>query len=263
MRKLKILIIWLAISAYLVFALGFVSGKYDQMVYTGIRVNIIDSLTNRFVTEVDVTDLLLEGSDRLLGYPQHAINTRRLEERLAQEPFIGNARVYRTANGMLHADILQRKPVLRVINRAGQSYYIDSEGVILPVSDKFTSRVPVANGYISEPFKVEGNISLSEKDIPESRRDRVIFDLFRLASFVGNSDLWSAQITQIYVNSKYEFELIPRVGAHVIYFGDAGDAGTKFRKLEALYRYGLGDSGWNKYEVINLKFENQVVCTKR
>jgi cell division protein FtsQ len=263
MRKLKILIIWLGISAYLVFALGFVSRRYDQLIYTDIRVKIMDSLTNRFITQEEITDILVGDGDRLLGYPRHSVNTRKLENLLAREPFISNATVFRTVDGVLHAEIIQRKPVLRVINLAGQSYYIDSEGVILPVSDNFTSRVPVANGHIAEPFRIESNMSIFERNTPEGRKHRVIYDLFELASLIGNSDLWSAQITQLYVNPKYEFELIPRVGAHVIYFGDASDAVTKFRKLEALYRYGLNETGWNKYEIINLKYQNQVVCTKR
>jgi cell division protein FtsQ len=263
MKKLKILIIWLGVSAYLVFALGFVSKRYDELIYTDIRVNIPDSLTNRFISTEEIRNLLTGDGDRLLGYPRHAVNTRKLENLLALEPFISNASVYRTIDGVLHARIIQRKPVLRVINLAGQSYYIDNEGIILPVSEKFTSRVLVANGHISEPFQIESNRSIFQQNATESRKNRVVYDLFELASLIGNSDLWSAQITQVYVNSKYEFELIPRVGAHIIYFGDATDAVTKFRKLEALYRDGLSDIGWNKYESINLKYQNQVVCTKR
>ncbi len=263
MRKLKILSLWLGIVAYLFFVLSFISDKYKEQVCEKINVNIVDSLTNRFVTSDDVLDILLENEINILGYPIKKINTRELENLLEAESFIKNAELYKTVNGVLNVDIKQRRPILRIINRLGNSYYLDKEGSILPVSEKFTSRVLVANGYISEPFIENSTGSIFEADVPPGRRNSVIYELYELASFIDNSDLWTAQIVQIYVNSTYEFEIIPRVGAHVIYFGDASDYETKFRKLEALYLYGLNNKGWNNYEIINLKYKNQIVCTKR
>jgi cell division protein FtsQ len=263
MKKLKILLIWIGITGYLGFGLGFVSDKYRHKVCERISVKIIDSLSNSFVTSGNVMDLLLESGVKILGYPHHTIQTRELEKLLNNEAFIKNAELYKTIDGVLHADILQRKPIMRVINQKGQSYYLDKEGVILPVSANFTSRVLVANGYISEPFLAESNRSIFDAEFPKNKRNEVIYDLYDLAAFIDSSDLWKAQITQIFVNSKYEYEMIPRVGAHVIYLGDISGYDTKFKKLKAMYRYGMNSEGWNNYEMINLKYENQVVCTKR
>lgn len=263
MRKMRIMLLWLGIIAYMIFVLGFVSGKMNEQVCERISVNIIDSLTNRFVAQEDILNILLESESRILGYPLSTINTRNLEKLIADEPFIKSAGLYKTVNGALNVDIQQRRPILRVINRQGKSYYLDQEGFILPVSEKFTSRVLVANGYISEPFIEESTRSIFDIEVPGNRRNSVIYELYKLASFISGSDLWSAQIAQIYVNGKYEYEMIPRVGAHVIYLGDARDYEAKFRKLEALYLYGLNNKGWNNYEIINLKYENQIVCTKR
>ncbi len=263
MRKLKIILLWLGIITYLIFVLGFVSGKINEQVCAKISVKIIDSLTNRFVGPEDVLDIILTNESRLLGYPLSEINTHNLERLIANEPFIKSASLYKTVNGILNVDIKQRRPILRVINKQGKSYYIDEEGFILPVSENFTSRVLVANGYISEPFVEESTRSIFDAEVPANRRNSVISELYELASFISGSDLWSAQIAQIYVNDQYEYEMIPRVGAHVIYLGDATNYETKFRKLEALYMYGLNNTGWNNYEIINLKYENQIVCTKR
>lgn len=263
MKKLKILLIWLGIVCYLVFSLSFISGRYNDKVCVKIRVNITDSLANNFISEDDVMDILLGNDDRILGYRMNTINTRKLEKLLMGESFIKKGVIYKTIDGVLNVDVLQRRPILRIINRQGKSYYLDHEGVILPVSGKYTSRVPVANGYIREPFIEESTRSIFDADVPEGRRNSVIQELYELASFIAGSDFWSVQIAQIYVNGKYEYELVPRVGAHIIYLGDAEDYETKFRKLEALYLYGLSNKGWNNYEIINLKYENQIVCTKR
>ena len=64
-------------------------------------------------------------------------------------------------------------------------------------------------------------------------------------------------------NRNQEFEIIPRVGAHQILLGNAENLELKFRNLKILYEEGLAYEGWNKYEIINLKYNNQVICSKR
>ena len=263
MRILKILITWIGILVYLIFVLSFVSDRLSTTLCEKITVSIKDSLDNSFISRADVMDILLENDNRILGYSLSTINTSKLEEMLIKESFIKEAELYKTVNGVLNVDVIQRKPLLRVINRQGKSYYLDHEGVILPTSGKFTSRVLVANGYISEPFIPESSRSIFDVEIPGGVRNSVIYNLYSLALFIADSELWRAQIAQVYVNGKYEYELIPRVGAHIIHLGDARNLEEKFSKLEALYLLGLNNSGWNNYEIINLKYKNQVVCTKR
>ena len=70
-------------------------------------------------------------------------------------------------------------------------------------------------------------------------------------------------IVQIYVDEKNNVELIPRVGNHNIILGDASDLENKLEKLMIFYKKGLSKTGWNEYSTINLKYKNQIVCTKR
>jgi cell division protein FtsQ len=81
--------------------------------------------------------------------------------------------------------------------------------------------------------------------------------------YISEDKFLSSQIVQIYYNGSGDFELIPRVGAHQIIFGDIKDYQLKFMKLKVLYEEGLKYEGWNKYVMINLKYKNQVICTKR
>jgi cell division protein FtsQ len=87
-------------------------------------------------------------------------------------------------------------------------------------------------------------------------------NLYRLTMYITPDKFLKAQIAQIYVNEQGEFELIPRVGSHVILLGSAEDLDDKFRRLFAFYKFGLNKIGWNKYNVINIKYKNQVVCSK-
>ena len=84
-----------------------------------------------------------------------------------------------------------------------------------------------------------------------------------LASFVYKDPFWKAQIMQVYINNEGDMELIPRVGNHTIILGDVSGLEDKFSKLMIFYKQGLSKTGWNEYSTINLKYNNQVICTKK
>jgi cell division protein FtsQ len=87
--------------------------------------------------------------------------------------------------------------------------------------------------------------------------------LLPLISFINENTFWSSQIDQIYVGVNGELSMIPRVGDQVIIFGTPEDFEVKFRNLKALYTEGFKSGGWNRYSMINAKFLNQIVCTKK
>ena len=62
-------------------------------------------------------------------------------------------------------------------------------------------------------------------------------------------------------NSSREQE--KHVGNHKIVFGGVENLESKFEKLMFFYKKGLNKTGWNEYSEINLKYKDQVVCTKR
>ncbi len=263
MKKWLRLFIWVGLLTYLFAAFGFIAEKSNQSVCSEINVEILDFEENGFVRSTEVRDLLLSNQKRIIGQEFSNINKEEIEELVNNMAFVKNAQVFETIDGVLNIEIYQRKPMVRILNGNREGYYIGIDGMIFPLSRHYTSRVLIANGFIFEPFNWRKERDLLAQNKGNSARSRVIFDLFTLVEYIYNSELWNAQIAQIFINSNYEFELIPRVGAHVIYFGDISDYKEKFQKLEAMYLYGFPNIGWNQYHTINLKFKNQVVCTKR
>ena len=88
-------------------------------------------------------------------------------------------------------------------------------------------------------------------------------EIHRFCTYVSGHPFWSEQIVQLHVNRRGEYELIPRVGAHQILMGSMEEWKLKLRNLELLYSQGFSAYGWNSYRSINLKYTNQVICTKR
>ena len=264
MKLFKNILVWIFIVAYIVVAMSFVKEKRNQVLCHDIKVEILDSISNGFITPQDIEDFFHETDMNIIGSPVGSINTKELERKLKQYASVKNSEVYVTLDGDIRVEIDQRNPILRVINKKGQSYYIDHEGTIMPLSSKYSSHVLVANGYIVEHFEVNRTREIyCNKSGEEWNKSLIMCDLYELSKFIYDDDFWKAQIEQIYVNDEYEFELIPRVGAHIIYFGGIDNYKIKFRNLRAFYLKGLNNVGWNQYEKISLKFENQVICTKK
>jgi cell division protein FtsQ len=138
------------------------------------------------------------------------------------------------------------------MNMFDKDFYVDEHGFKLPLSDNFTARVLVANGYIDEPFG----------DKVDTLTTDLAKEIFATAAYIKKDSLWDAQIAQIYINQDREIELIPRVGNHRILLGDADSLDVKFHNLLAFYKKALPMMGWNTYKIINIKYVNQVIGVK-
>ena len=82
------------------------------------------------------------------GKTLSSINITLLEKIINKNPFVADAEVFSTIDGKINIEVKQRRPVVRIVNFKDESFYIDDQGVFMPLSEKYTARVPVANGYI-------------------------------------------------------------------------------------------------------------------
>jgi len=242
-------------------SLSFVSSKNKEVNCQGLNIDIADFDESRFVTRKDVINLLGRNNFKYIGLPVVSVNTLKAESLLYYIPAIKQIEAYTTVDGNLNIHIEQRKPLIRIVDRSFHSYYIDVEGTVMPISEYFSAYTLVANGNIHEPIAIRRNQSIFSFDSTGAMKHTQLTDLYELASFINNDDLWNSQIEQIYVNVDNEYILTPRVGSHTIILGDGKNIKGKLKKLKNIYKV-LNTIGWNTYSTINLKFKNQVVCTK-
>lgn len=255
---------WIAgvLCTFILFGAAISTSKEARL--KGIGVTMDYAGENFFLDENDILN-----SVKKLGYTTEntlmdTINSGSLERELESHAFIEDVEVYKGLDSKLFIDVRMRKPVLRLFNTSGQSIYLDEHGVFMPLSARYAARTPIANGWIKLSFdKLKGkSIHALVEQNPENRRVAIVHELFEVASQIREDDFWNVQFNQFYVNRAGELELIPRVGDHVILIGDTKDLDKKLTKLMKFYQQGLDKTGWNEYKTINLKFANQVVCTK-
>ena len=131
---------------------------------------------------------------------------------------------------------------MQVHENSGRTYYIDAAGETIVGIHK-AMYLPVASGHITKEMRKK--------------------DLRDIANTIYNNPFWRAQIEQVHFNERGEIILVPRVGDHIIEFGKADNITEKFSKLYTFYSKGLNTVCWDKYEKLNIEFNDKVIGTRR
>ena len=162
-----------------------------------------------------------------------------------------NAELFFDNNQVLQVKIQERQPVGRVFTAEGSSFYVDSSGVRLPLSDKLSARVPMFTNFPSD------------KEVMAASDSELLRGVVDMGKFITADSFWMAQIAQVYITPQGTFELTPTVGNQTIIFGDADDVDNKFNNLYTFYKKAWLQNGINTYSKLDVRFENQVVGVKR
>jgi cell division protein FtsQ len=258
-KRHKKIWIWFVLGVYLVVASSVMTNRTGNVLCNSIHIMIDDTVTNNFVRKSDVTEQLEKDFRRIVGKPVKEINTYEIKESLDRIGVIKSCNVYTTLDGKLNIEIKQRTPIVRIINKYNQSYYVDAEGYIIHKSKHFTPRVLVVNGNIKSYFPPGKHHNILNDSIQELKLRR----LYDLSKYIYNDEFWKAQIVQVYVKKNDQIDIVPRIGPHLIEFGSPENYEQKLKKLKTFYKEGLNKVGWNKYEIINISYKDQIVCTKR
>ena len=220
---------------------------------SGLRITLLDSAANRFVTRVEVESIITSYLGEIIGKQNSEINLSVIEELLNQRSAIKESEVYLYRNGTMQIDITQRRPIIRIQTKNG-GFYVDETEFVFPLSDKFTSYVPIVSGNI--PLNLNSNHRGKAMD----DYNKFLPKILELGMFLNSNPAWDDQIDQIYISNEGDVILTPRVGEHKIIFGDLNDISHKFEKLNAFYKNILPQEDGEKYKIINLKYKNQIVC---
>ncbi|MDP2413161.1 cell division protein FtsQ/DivIB [Daejeonella sp.] len=242
--------LWLISLSGLITLMSFIEIKKSALKCKDVKVLLPGQFN--FIERDEVDKILMENGGAMLGKDLNDINIHKLENALKANPFIEFAKVYADMTGVIHVQIRQREPVLRVVNMANLHFYIDGNGNKIPLSDNYTAKVLVASGLIEEDFS--GRV--------DTLKTKMARDLFRTALYIRSDTLWDNQIEQLFVDLKGDIEMVPRVGGHKIILGSADSLQIKFRNLLVFYKKAIPKVGWDTYKTINLKYANQIVCEK-
>ncbi len=210
----------------------------------GDAVEVIDEAGTGFVTSRELTaeikPLLGELTQRRLS----EISLLELKKYLESLDKIESAEVVRLNNNMLRIRVVPMVPVARVWPATGTgSYYVNRSGKKIAATRRYHVDVPQLSGNFNDKFTPVNLMPLF--DYLKNNKD--IGELITFISAADSSNIY----------------LVPAIRGHVINLGDVSNIDNKFRRLTRFYSEVLPVKGWEHYDTISLKWDGQVVATRR
>ncbi|HET7180087.1 MAG TPA: cell division protein FtsQ [Chryseosolibacter sp.] len=245
-REIRIL----AIIAVLFALIGFTERITDDATVRTVQVRLENVHENHYLDENDIFRLMDLDLEQLKGADLSKVNFSEVEHRIRESPYVDEAELFSDLKGNLTVKVSLRRPIARMVWNNGPDAYIAEDGTIMPVSQKFTSRVLVISGdFVPSLLKVSNILEMEEGR-----------ELMAMLNTIHEDTFWNAQIAQIDLDATARATLFAQVGDERIEFGKPDDLDVKFRKLKIFYKEILPRVGWNKYDRINVEYEGQVVA---
>lgn len=244
--------LWIAIGAGVIALLVAAIKIKDAQHCSGVNITIEGVDNNYFVDKKDILNAItftIGGNP--VGNIVSAFDLRKLETELQKNIWVKKAQLFFDNNNRLMVDVLEREPVARVFTTGGTTFYIDSSLAMLPLSDKFSARLPVFTSFPSDKIVLSPLDSLLLKGI------------LIVSTAIQKDSFSMAIIDQVDITPQRNFEMIPKIGNNSILFGDATDVEEKLNKLQLFYKKVMVKAGWNNYSVINVQYKGQVVAKRK
>ncbi len=237
MKVVYTIIKWLVLISSLSVILSFTNKNRKNQI---ANLNNIEIDYEKFIDNKNIIKYLTENHVSFDNTLISDIDFVSIEEELNKHPYIKKAEIYTDQTGKVNLYLKNRIPYVRVINNS-DDFYLDSKMTMFPINDNYTENVLIITGeFILTNLKAK-----------------------KLIKLINNNDFWRSQITQIHFIDEEDVILITRVGDQLIEFGDLNNQEDKLNNLNIFYKKVMPVQGWQKYSKVSLKFNNQIVCTKK
>lgn len=205
----------------------------------------------QLINEKEVKQILQLAAGKTINQANiKTLDIRKLEAKLNMDKRIDVADLYFDSNNCLHVKVIQKKPIMRVIETSGAEYFLDKQGDRVPFVRGSLARVPIVTGvrdtFFDKMFVIDKPSKLKE--------------VFEVMKYIAEDPFLTALVEQVHIDSdeNQDIILVPKVGREKIIFGDASDIKAKFDNLKIFYRDGMPKLGWSRYKTLNLSYSKQV-----
>jgi cell division protein FtsQ len=217
---------------------AFSSHRSQNRTVSGLEVDFVGD-QNLYITQDMVNKLLIQKFGGLENMPKEKLVLNAMEKAIEANKMVKSAQVYLTVDGELKSRIVQRKPIGRV--EGDSKFYLDDEGKRMPFSNAHSARVPIITGNITgESLK----------------------DVYEILKYINSDDFLRKNVIGIHIEDVARYQLKFRMENFVVNLGSIENLEEKFNNFKAFYAKAQKDATLEKFAVVSLEFNNQVVCTK-
>ena len=251
-KNIMLATFWVALGGATIFLLVAAIQTKEANRCKGIEINIHGVSNNFFVDKKDILNAITAAEKtNPVGKAIGSFNLKKMEAELEKDVWIKSAELFFDNNEILQVTVQEREPLARVFTVAGSTFYIDDELTQLPLSEKFSARLPVFTNFPSD------------KKVLSKMDSSLLMDIKNISLALQKDSFCMAMIEQVDITPQRIFEMTPKIGNQLIVFGDGTDVDLKLNKLILFYKEIMVKAGWNNYSVINVQYKNQVVAKRR
>ncbi|MEN9997689.1 MAG: hypothetical protein RI922_679 [Bacteroidota bacterium] len=253
--------LWIAFAIAVIILMRMTQSAQAETVLEEPEVLIHVNGENAFLTEDELKLRLKRNGFTFNGQAQKDLKVSAVEDYIRKMTEVKDVKVFTKLGSKWKIEVTVRKPIARIYNKYDETFYLDEDGFVMNSSSLHTARVVVVTGYIKDKISSVSVPEIINNDTLKSIRN--LDDVYRISNYVCNDPLMQSLIGQIHLKKNGDFVLIPLVGGQKIIFGTAKtdkEVKDKFKKLKIFYQEGIPYEGWDKYEEISLKYDNQIVC---
>lgn len=229
-------------------ALASADHRKKEQVFTGITIENDSPQGRRFLEDEELIALVKQYNGNIVGRKVCTFNTDALEKDLDNTSCILKSQVYADKEGVLHIQVSERKPFVR-LQTAGGGFYADREGKLFPLQSHYCAWVPV----------VEGKLPIGHTD--RKAEQKWIESLITWVAAFQDSPKWKNRCTQIHIDKDGLATLCLDGFSERFLLGDFTEVEKKQRKIEqyiSLIRPQL--AGGKTYKSVNVRFNGQIIC---
>lgn len=161
-KILLMLTIWAGVIAYIAWASVRVQRHIEAQTVKRVDIAIVDSTnTDRLISSQRVREWLRTEGYATIGEPIEAVDVTGIRNMIARNGFVDEVDVYTSYKGVLHIDISQRQPLLRVL-LDGYNVYVTRQGFVFSTPEASSLYAPVVTGDYRPLFSPEYEGLLSD-----------------------------------------------------------------------------------------------------
>ena len=205
-------------------------------------ISIAQNDSINFVSPQFIYSELKKADFSVKGEILYEVQIDSIENYFKGKDYIEDAECYFIDNNSVRLDITPIQPFIRLLS-GDQFYYVNKKGKRVKADAQYFINLPIVK------YEGKGDYKLTE--------------LIPMLDYIENNKFLRELVTMVEVADSNNIYLIPCIAGHKINMGSMENYQSKFKKLHRFYNEVLRVKGWNAYEMINLKWDHQIVATRR
>lgn len=224
------------------FLMNFAIKRHNNRPIDKIHIYIENSDKIHFITNEKINNIINQSSQNgTKAYKIKDINIIKTEEILHSNPFISASNVYIDLNGEINVTLSQKIPIARV-KTSKEEFYLDKDGNKFPLSPDFSYPCMFVGGDIhADEYK----------------------NIAKLCELISVNNLFKNHIIAIEKDNTNSYNFLLNIEGTYIEYGEIKNNRQKLTNLKEFYKQYLDYVGFDAYKKISLKYDNQIVATKR